>query len=190
MGFYSSGILAGSGQWWRGGHGGGTMPEVEGSYQKIIYGGLNVLNSPLSQMHMYHPTRCRYPHPHPHPHPHPPATTAHTHCHSHHHSQPRPPTTKITNKNKPKTNSQTQNQIKSQTQTHTHCHQPQQTHTGKKPTNATKPYRSERNKPKILVQTGLTKSYSHRACITDSCSFKQRGQDDLDKILMLHQICL
>ena len=23
------------------------------SYQKIIYGGLNVLNSPLSQMHMY-----------------------------------------------------------------------------------------------------------------------------------------
>ena len=60
----------------------------------------------------------------------------------------------------------------------------------KKPTNATKPYRSERNKPKILVQTGLTKSYSHGACITDSCSFKQRGQDDLDKILMLHQICL
>ena len=35
MGFYSSGILAGSGRWWRGGHGGGTMPEVEGRYISV-----------------------------------------------------------------------------------------------------------------------------------------------------------
>ena len=36
MGFCFGEILVGSGQWWRGGHGGGTVTEVEGRWRRNL----------------------------------------------------------------------------------------------------------------------------------------------------------
>ena len=36
MGFCFGEILVGSGQWWRGGHGGGTVTEVEGRWRRKL----------------------------------------------------------------------------------------------------------------------------------------------------------